>query len=362
LKILQLIQKPQLRGAEIFACQLAVELVAKGHQVDIAYLFHDQHGLQEKFPSLTFIDLGASRSRRLMDVKTYRQLRDVVLSGGYTIVQANAGDTLKYAALSKFFFCWKASLVFRNANLMSGFIRNGLHRWLTRFFLKQCDFVISVSENCLQDICTISPRLAARSATVSIGTYRFDEVKPILRAPDGPVWINIGSFVSEKNHSFLIDLFHEFYKTKNEGRLWLVGDGPLRKLLEEKISGLGLTDRITFWGCSQHAVSILKSADVLVMPSRVEGLPGVILEALSCKIPVIASAVGGIPEVIESDKTGICISGYDPADYLHAVKKILNDRTFRNEITENGYSIALDHYMLPMVAGKFEHLYLKMAQ
>jgi glycosyltransferase involved in cell wall biosynthesis len=245
---------------------------------------------------------------------------------------------------------------------MSDFIKNSLHRWLTRFFLRQCDFVISVSENCREDICSIHPPFSERSRTISIGTHEFEDIQPVPRATEDLIWINIGSFVPEKNHEFLIDAFHSFYQRNQRGYLWLVGDGPMRKSIEEKVGNLKLRERIKFWGSTQQVIPILKSADVMVMPSRIEGMPGVILEALSCKIPVVASAVGGIPEIIENNKTGICISGYDRENYVSAAEKLLMDDSFRNELTRNGFELVNKHYLLPMIANRFEEAYFELTR
>src|SRR5262245_48822963 len=111
LKILQIIQKPQRRGAEIFACQLSVELIKRGHHVDVVYLF--DMPVQLNF-DLRFTPLHANAKRRFWDVKAYKKLNDIIVGNGYDIVQSNAGDTLKYAAISKALYHWRAKLIFRN--------------------------------------------------------------------------------------------------------------------------------------------------------------------------------------------------------------------------------------------------------
>jgi glycosyltransferase involved in cell wall biosynthesis len=355
LKILQIIQRPQLRGAEIFACQLSGELQKLGAVVDVVYLFN--HTSFDLNFDLNFISLNAQASKRFWDVKAYKKLDQIIRDGNYDIVQANAGDTLKYAALSKLLYRWKAKLVFRNANKMSGFIKGSFHLALTRFFLRQCDYIISVSENCRIDICSLLPSLSKISATVSIGTFDFTSLAPIAERSSSPVWVNIGSFVPEKNHTFLIDIFAAYFAATGKGTLWLIGDGALKNNLRDKIEKLGLSAHVKLWGYQQNPVAILKAADVLVMPSKIEGMPAVILEAFSAGVPVVAAAVGGIPEIVANEVTGFCISGYDIENYNQQITRLINDKNLRERIIEHAHTLVIADYTLNSIASKFMNRY-----
>ena len=120
MKILQIIQRSQLRGAEIFACQLSEALQNMGHQVDVLILFGKKSDVFH-FP-LSFFYLEANEEKRWLDFKGYKKLNQFIKKGNYDIVQANAGDTLKYATLSKKIFGWNNHLVFRNANKIGDFL------------------------------------------------------------------------------------------------------------------------------------------------------------------------------------------------------------------------------------------------
>jgi L-malate glycosyltransferase len=360
MKILQLIQRPELRGAEIFACQLSEELVKLGHQVDIVYLFQNKN-FDLDF-NLSFISLGAVQKNRFFDFKAYKRLRDIIVSGGYDIVQANASDTLKYAVLSKVLYGWKVPLIFRNASKMGDFMKNGFHRTLNRFFLKKCSYFISVSENCRQDLINLYKDASRNSKTIPIGTYLFESVPALLKTTDliEPIFVNVGSFVPEKNHKFLIEVFDSYYKKYKRGYLWLVGDGRLRNSLERLTSELGINERVKFWGYRKDVISILKASNAMIMPSRIEGLPGVILEALACEIPVIASAVGGIPEIIRSDVNGFCLEHEDIALYLKHLELITENNGLRKMLTEAGKETVQQKYLMPYIALCFLEEYNKL--
>ncbi len=359
MKVLQIIQKAQRRGAEIFACQLSVELQKMGHKVDVVYLF-DQEDFQLDF-TLTFIPLHADQSKRFWDFKGYRLLSEIIKKGQYDVVQANAGDTLKYAAISKKLHGWKNPLVFRNANNMSSFIRNRIHKALNQWFLNQCDYFISVSENCRLDLVNLYPRAKGNSKTITIGTIDFAQIEPAKHSDAHPILINIGGLVPEKNQEFLVKVFAELLDEYPSARLWLLGDGPERNKIEQHIVNLHIDESVVLWGNRPDAVALLKASDLMVMPSFIEGLPGVILEAMSCKIPVIAANVGGISEVIHDGVTGGLMNGYDTKAYKNKIIQFLNDEKLRNTCVANAQELIQTKYLLPKIASRFQETYAEIS-
>jgi glycosyltransferase involved in cell wall biosynthesis len=357
MRVLQLIQKPQLRGAEIFACQLSKEFADRGIHVDVVYLFeHENFALEF---DLNFIPLHADQKSRLWDLRAYKRLNQIVRKGEYDIVQANAADTLKYAVTSKLLFGWKAKIIFRNASLMGRLMHSIFQKLYNRWLLGQCEQIISVSENCRQDLIRFFPKAKQVSVTIPIGTYLFDDakVRGHPRPDQGPVFLHVGSFVWEKNHEFLISIFHRYFQLHNMGYLWLVGDGKLRAPIEAKVKELKLDDRVIFWGSRKDVVSFLKSADLFIMPSVVEGMPGVILEALSCGLPVLASNAGGIPEIIKHAVNGYCLRALTEEDYVNCMDILTTNTTLRAQFIKAGKTLIRDSYNMPLIADQFLNSY-----
>lgn len=357
MRVLQLIQKPQLRGAEIFACQLSKEFADRGTHVDIVYLFeHDNFALEF---DLNFISLHASHSSRLWDLKAYRRLNKIIREGQYDIVQANASDTLKYAVTSKLLFGWKAQIIFRNASLMGRLMHSTFQKLYNRWLLSNCRQIISVSENCRQDLIQFFPKAKQVSVTIPSGSYLFDDanVKAHARPAEGPVFLHVGSFVWEKNHEFLVTIFHRYFKMHGMGYLWLVGDGKLKASIEAKVKQLNLEERVIFFGSRKDVASFLKSADLFIMPSVVEGMPGVILEALSCGLPVLASNAGGIPEIIEHEVNGYCIQALIEEDYVICMNTLTTNTDLRARLIKAGKKLIQDSYNMPLIADRFLSCY-----
>src|SRR5439155_1357888 len=88
----------------------------------------------------------------------------------------------------------------------------------------------------------------------------------------------------------------------------------------------------------------LQRCEVFVLPSREEPFGIVIIEAMACKKPVVASAIGGIPEIVEHEVTGILVEPENPADLTAGLRRVLSDSHLRNRLAENGYHQVMEHF------------------
>jgi glycosyltransferase involved in cell wall biosynthesis len=114
--------------------------------------------------------------------------------------------------------------------------------------------------------------------------------------------------------------------------LVFVGEGPSRAMLEAKTDQLVLRDRVIFTGRLPNVRNLLNMADVAILPSRYEGFPIALLEAMACRLPVVASCVTGVPEMVEDNVSGLII---DPANVEQLAAKLLllyQDEALRNRL------------------------------
>lgn len=109
----------------------------------------------------------------------------------------------------------------------------------------------------------------------------------------------------------------------------IVGDGPLRPGLEARASALGLSGRVHFAGFRDDVPAILPALDVLLFTSKEEGLGSSILEAWACGVPVVATAAGGIPELVQDGETGLLAPVGDAAALARAVERVLSTPSLR---------------------------------
>ncbi len=317
MKILHLIQKPQHRGAETFACQIGNHQVTQGHEVMMVAVFSGEADLPW---NKEISSLDASEKNRLFDLSAWRKLKKYIVEFQPDIIQANSGDTLKYAVLSKILFGWKTPIVFRNASEVGRYLNSNFQKVFNRFLYKRIDGVISVSHASKKDLLDHFPFLQDRTQVIPIGLEEKPNIEAVALKPEGKHHIvHVGGFSYEKNHRGLISIFQKVIKYVPDVHLHLVGDGPLRSEIENLVKEKQLEDKVSFYGFVNNPLSYIKSADVLVLPSIIEGLPGVLLEAMYCKTPVVAYNVGGISEIV-SDRTGSIIKKGDEENFAAAIQ------------------------------------------
>jgi len=187
-----------------------------------------------------------------------------------------------------------------------------------------------INQRYLADLC---PHLAGKVVNVYNGVSLAPAAGP--RSPARPPFhlLALGRLVPKKGFSVLLTACRDLAAQGVEVRLTLAGDGPERGKIRELIDREGLADRVSLPGAVPHreVARLMAAADLLVMPSLIapsgdrDGIPNVILEALLCEVPVVASAVSGIPEVIREGDTGWLTTPGDPEALARAVAAALAD-------------------------------------
>lgn len=135
----------------------------------------------------------------------------------------------------------------------------------------------------------------------------------------------VGRLVPFKGHRFLIEAFSRLRRSSPELILLLVGDGPERGALEQAADRLGVSRSVRFVGHREDVADLLTVMELFVLPSVAEHFGRVLLEAMAMKLPVVATAAGGVPEVVEADVTALLVPPEDPAALAGAIETLLGD-------------------------------------
>ncbi|MGE0772980.1 MAG: glycosyltransferase family 4 protein [Cyclobacteriaceae bacterium] len=350
MKVVQILQKPQWRGAEVFACQLSNHLMEMGYDINVIFI-------QKGTARLPFDGKVSYLSRpvflRLFDIWGYYRLAVEIDALKPDVVQSNAGDTLKYAVLSKVIFRWSAPIVFRNASLMSRYLRSPWKYLLNRMLFHGVQRVASVSEASKKDFLELFPFMSGRVLVVPVGIDIHAMSAGNLNRSD--YIIHVGGFTFEKNHKQVIRIFLHLKKLHPHLRLLLVGDGPLKEEIADQIRSSRITG-VELLGNRSDVISLIRSARLLLLASLIEGLPAVILEAMYCRTPVIAFSVGGIPEVVRPGDTGWLIEPGAEEDFVRGAMQILDGEDVKR-ITSNAHSMVMLKFDNKQIAKNFADIY-----
>ena len=170
----------------------------------------------------------------------------------------------------------------------------------------------------------------------------------------------VGRLSSEKDHLTLLDAVHRLPAGTNP-HLVIVGEGPERPRIEEKIRALGMTDRVTLTGHLSSAAPWYNVAAVAVLSSLSEGSPNALLEAMATNVPAVATAVGGIPEIVAHEESALLVKPGDAAGMSAAIERILTQPELAARLKANSRKLILEHYRPEIRMRKLTAIYRALA-
>lgn len=156
------------------------------------------------------------------------------------------------------------------------------------------------------------------------------------RDPEAPVVAFAGRLVRDKGVDVLLAAVPALLARLPRLRVLVVGEGPAGADLARLADALGVSDHVTFTGFRHDATDLIGTADVLAVPSRSDGTPQVVFEAMSRGVPVVGSAVGGLPDQVEDGRSGLLVPADDPAALAEALLRLLTRPALAREVGEHG--------------------------
>ncbi len=230
-----------------------------------------------------------------------------------------------------------------------------------RTLLKEADFLTACSQNTLDDLKTYSgDDFGARARVVynGIATDDFsDEIAPHQHAR--PYILGIGRWVPQKGFDVLLRAFAQAAQNENfDHDLLLAGEGSERAKLESLVAELKLAERVHLLGRAERprAVSLFKGASFFVLPSRHEPFGIVNLEAMIAGKAVVATRVGGVPEIVHHEKNGLLVEGDDVESLSAAITRLASDETLRARLGANGREFARE-FSWANIAAQYREIY-----
>ncbi len=246
--------------------------------------------------------------------------------------------------------------------------RRMLFRNLERAASKWCDRMIFISEPLID--WALREKITSAEKIVKIYSgIDLDRFKPVSSEdkkqarikwginPDAPVAGIVSKLWEGKGHKILLKAFEELIKEMSEAKLFIVGEGYLEEELKSCAEEWGLSESIIFTGFKSEVSEVMSCFDISVLPSYFEGMGRVLLEAMAMKIPVVASNVGGIPDIVKNNENGILVNPGNVSELAEAMKKLLTNPELSMSMGEWGHKKVTEAFSAESMCEKILSVY-----
>ena len=221
-----------------------------------------------------------------------------------------------------------------------------------------CDWIVGICDATTNNIKSIHSIPARKIVRV------YNGADPMLRVTKGQ-WppksgftlVYVGRLEPVKNHSLLLHALCLALRSMPSLRLWMVGDGSERTVLESLVAQLGIAPQVTFWGQQLDVAPFFSAADAFVMSSTSEGLPISLLQAFSMGLPAIVTDVGGMAEVVRLAQAGVTAPVTDPAGMAAGILRLAENDAERAQFSKNAEAAFHSRFTLQTMADAYMDLY-----
>lgn len=316
-----------LAGMELVVAALTRGLAGRGHDVGVTCL-------QNKGPVADLLQAAGYRvtlaaSPGLRTILRPARLRDWLLQRRPDVVHVHSGAWLKTVRAARM------AHVPRVVFTMHGI--DGTQPWyyplLDRIAARDTDAVVAVSHAFVDYLAkrahvnrrklhVITNGVDIRSFTPGPATGR---VRQAIAADAAAVVVgHVARFSPVKNHTLLISAFERVVRVQPQAQLALIGDGPLRAAIEQQVDTLGLRSRVAFLGLLSDLPAVYRDLDILVLPSLSEATSMSILEGMASGLPIVATAVGGTPALLDEGRAGVLVPNNSPQALADALSRLIS--------------------------------------
>jgi glycosyltransferase involved in cell wall biosynthesis len=362
LRILEAIYSDFIGGSEMLGLRLGQEFTARGHTCDILATYRGDGGLRPLLDEsgLAWYSTAYTGRSLLKRVLTPIRLYLLFRRGRYDVIHAHH--------MSVYITCyWPARLarvkrIVITEHAHQQFIGRKKRMWRARRYGPRADAVTVIHtelERFFHEDLGIDDKLIQLIPN-GVDTQKFaagetsTEIRQLIQDRGWSVVLGcVGRMHPDKDIPNLIHTFAIVARKAGAGvGLVIVGDGEERQQVEELITHYGLEEQTLLAGSQTNVEMWIRAFDLFVQPSRREGVPLAILESLSCGVPVVATAVGGVPDVID-DSVGRLTPPSDPARLASAILDVTESDDELHSLAKNARKLVLDKYSIEKMVDRY---------
>jgi L-malate glycosyltransferase len=385
-RILYLTTTSQLSGAEKMLCELAIRLDKKKYEVMVCALMDDlEDQLLDKLRKENIKTDCLNLDKKWKLWKTFKLFK-IIKDFNPDILQSFLFfDNILARVVGKLS---KVSIIISGQRNVETH-RSNLRNFFDKITLFLADYIVSNSK-AGKEILIKREKVPGKKIRVIYNGIEMSEspmsgvlspkaLSSELRISDDVAKIGfVGSLTKQKGVEYLLEAIEilrlirrrspqvaqndkEDIQNYRKIKLIIIGDGEEREKLEKRARSLGIENSVCFWGREENAWEFMKEFTIFVLPSLWEGMPNVVLEAMSQGVPVVATKVGGVPEILRSaqnDKVGFLVEPKNPKALAEKIEYVLSlSEEERKRIGENARRVVKEGFSVGKMVGEYERLY-----
>ena len=366
LRVMHVVSSTDRRGAQLFASDLVAALRGSDVAQRVVAL-RGTDGPATLFEAPTRILVrDAVRSR--FDLRVARGLRAEMAAFQPDVIQAHGGETLKYTV--PLTVGHPRSVVYRRIGSTPVWASTKAQRKMYGALMRRSASVVAVSEATRSETIEmfhVDPeRIVTIPNAVAAGRMRPGRPREEVRteigvSADAHMVLSVGALTWEKDPLGQLAIAEAAMRRAPGVVLVLAGDGPLRRDLESEIEERGLAGVVRLLGVRQDVPDLLAASDVLLLASSTEGMPAVVIEAGLLGLPVAAHALGGVPDVVESGRTGVLAAPGDRDGLAASLADLLRDGNRRAAMGRAAAERCRGAFEISAVALRYLEVYERVA-
>ncbi|WP_424597126.1 glycosyltransferase [Caldisericum exile] len=354
MKILNLIDSLYAGGAESLLKNFVIE--AKNYpnfKIDVCTLYSRNVYKEDLLKNgINLYDLSLPFK---YDFSGIFKLVKLIRENSYDIVHVHLFPADLFGALASLFVDKKTKFIFSEHSIYNRRRNFKLYKPIDIFVYSRYKRIVCVSNLVKEELINYIPRLVSKVIVIK-NAIPVDDIKEDIQKIYDVLFV--GRLEKEKGVDILIKAVYEIQSKQSLNlKVALVGDGSLKSEYKKLVKYLSLEDNIKFLGIRRDVEKLMRLSKIFVLPSRYEGLPMVILEAMANRIPIIATKVGGIPEVIEDGIEGLLVEPESKDELTKKILYLLNNPSLREQLSKNAFEKVKSEYSIQSYTQRMLKLY-----
>lgn len=333
MRVLQVIPELKLAGAQIMVENLSLELIKQGCTVKVVSLYSEVTPVSERLKA-NGVEVNYLNKKSGLDIGVIGRLRRIILKYKPDVIHTHS-YALKYAIVAKTgLHCQplvhtihnladkettKSNLIlekilFQKRDAVPVAISPLIKRSIMEYYNLASDYVPMIFNGI--DVEKYEPKTEY--------SFMNDEIRII----------HIGRFQEQKNHEMIIEAMSMLAAQYPKVKLYLFGEGPLKNEIQELVIREKLNGNVIFAGMTRSPDIELKRSDLFILPSKWEGMPITLIEAMACALPIVATPVGGVPDMVQDQNSALLVKNCAQS-LADGIERLIKDESLRKKLGKN---------------------------